>query len=519
MNRAIKKNRSSSVPNHHWPGPCTRLLVLALLVSCSVALVSQARPNNAQKQKPILSNYAGAVKAGRDAVRELMSAAKIPGFSVAVGIHGQVVWSEAFGLADLEQSVATTTQTRFRLGSVSKVLTVAAVAKLYQEGKLDLDAPIQKYVPAFPDKGQPITTRQLAGHLSGIRHYQAKDYSQGRNIDLEHYDTILDSLKIFQDDPLVAPPGTRYSYTTFGYTLLSQIIERAAGQPFLTYLEEQIFRPLGMRNTAFDRVDKIIANRSRCYDYDRQAQVVNSAFVDPSYKWAGGGIVATAEDLVLFGTAFSKPGFLNAEVWQLMFTPQKTSDGKETIVGLGWRIAKDTQGRQLYHHAGNINGGRSVLMIYPESGLVIALLSNLGNTPPGIEQTAQILAEPFIEAIEQRPIEKAGAEMAGVYTYSLETPIKAAAGTLELTRTGADYLGSLTTPKPCADFSRNAGLPVLEKLNIVRVIRRGAEATLIVASPIGLLPLQVKFAGTALTGELKLPFGPRQIEMTISGKK
>jgi len=230
--------------------------------------------------------YGAAIKQGRLAARELMEASRIPGLSVAVGIQGQIVWSEGFGYADLEAKTPVTRQTRFRLGSVSKPLTVAAVARLYQEGKLDLDAPIQRYVPAFPDKGAPLTTRQLTGHLGGIRHYQAKDYSNGRNIDFEHYKSILDSLKIFQDDPLIAPPGTRYHYSTFGFTLVSQVVESAAGQTFPEYMDKQIFEPLGMAHTVADRPELIIPNRTRFYE-NSGGNLVNAPYVDSSYTAHG----------------------------------------------------------------------------------------------------------------------------------------------------------------------------------------------------------------------------------------
>jgi serine beta-lactamase-like protein LACTB len=136
-------------------------------------------------------------------------AGKVPGMSVAVAVNGAIVWSEAFGYADLEAKKPATTTTRFRIGSVSKPLTSAGLALLVQQGKIDLDAPIQKYIPDFPQKDGVITTRLLAGHLSGIRNYQGSEAASR-----QEYPSLRAGLKIFENDPLIAPPGTKFSYAS-----------------------------------------------------------------------------------------------------------------------------------------------------------------------------------------------------------------------------------------------------------------------------------------------------------------
>ncbi|MFN0120933.1 MAG: serine hydrolase domain-containing protein [Blastocatellia bacterium] len=384
-----------------WRSTVFAVLILVVMWPSAIPIAEPLAVNAARQKAAAPPDYRPAITASQTAARALRESMQIPGLSVAVGVNGQVVWAEGFGQAHLEQRTPVTPQTRFRLGSVSKMLTVAAVARLYEAGKLDLDAPLQRYVPSFPDKGQQITARQLAGHLGGIRHYQARDYSGGRNIDLEHYDTILSALKIFQDDPLVAPPGTRYFYSTFGYTLLSQVVESAAQQNFLTYVDEQVLRPLRLTNTAADKPELIIPQRTGFYERSRDGQIVNAAYVDSSYKWAGGGFLSTAEDLVIFGSAHLRPGFFKADTLALLFTSQRMADGKETGVGLGWRSGTDAMKRRMLHHAGSINGGRAVLVLYPATGVVVALLSNLGQTPAAVEKEAQALAEPFLTLQEK----------------------------------------------------------------------------------------------------------------------
>jgi serine beta-lactamase-like protein LACTB len=162
----------------------------------------------------------------------------IPGFALAVAVDGQVVWSEAFGYADLEAKRRTMPATQFRIGSVSKSLTADAVAQLYESGKLDLDAPIQRYVPTFPEKSAAITTRLLAGHLAGIRHYRGNEFTLN-----QRFPTVTAGLAIFQDDSLVAPPGSRFSYSTYGFNLISAAVEGASGEAFLSYMNSCSRRP------------------------------------------------------------------------------------------------------------------------------------------------------------------------------------------------------------------------------------------------------------------------------------
>ena len=391
------------------------------------------------------------------------------------------------------------------------MLTAAAVARLFQEGRLDLDAPVQQYVATFPDKGLLITTRQLTGHLAGIRHYQPKDFVN--QIDYQHYNTVQDSLKLFQDDPLLAPPGTGYAYSTFGYTLISRIVEQAAGQDFPRYMQKEIFGPMGLENTTTDRIEIIIPARSRFYDRTSTGDIRNAEFVDSSYKWAGGGFLSTAEDLVLFGSKHLQPGFFKQETLNVLFNSQQTADGKATGVGIGWRIGADTQKRRVIHHAGSIKGGRSVLVLYPDTGLVIALLSNLGETPPAIEQTALSLAEPFIENIEKlHQKQSASPNLTGDYKYVVESTDLSNAGTISIRHSNGSYTGWMTAPKPLSEFARRTGLPVLERLNIVSGRSAQDKAQFVVASPAGLFVLELQNSNGWMSGTITCPLGPKPAE-------
>jgi serine beta-lactamase-like protein LACTB len=319
-----------------------------------------------------------AVTKARALVAELVRKQEIPGLSVAVARNGILLWSEGFGMADVEQAVPVTPLTRFRVGSVSKVLTAAAVGQLVEEGKLDLDAPIQRYVPGFPVKPWPITTRQLAAHTAGIRHYTDADYA-GWMKETPHFSTILDGVAVFKDDPLLFQPGTRYSYSSYGWSLISAVIEGASGQEFLTYMRNHVFEPLGLHSIAPDHVDAVIPNRSRFYAREAAGRrLENAPPVDLSYLWAAGGFLSTAEDLVRFASAHLSPGFFTPATLELLFKGQSTiPPSNQTAVGIGWRIDKDAAGRRIVHHGGTSVGGRAMLLMDPDSGIVVAMLSNI----------------------------------------------------------------------------------------------------------------------------------------------
>lgn len=340
--------------------------MLALIALVQATCVSQAAP------LPSVDERWAAVAAKARAIACEKLAPSIPGFALAVAVDGKLVWSEAFGYADLEAKRPATTLTQFRIGSVSKPLTAAAVAQLYEAGRLDLDAPVQRYVRGFPEKGAPITTRLLAGHLAGVRHYQGDEFNLNRR-----FPTVTAGLSIFQNDPLVAPPGTRFVYSSYGFNLISAVVEGASGEQFLTYMSRRVFMPLGMTHTAADKNDSLIPDRTRFYERTESGRFVLAPTVDNSYKWAGGGFLSTAEDLVKFGSAHLSPGFLKAATLELLFTPQRTTSGEVTRYGIGWIIATDTLGHRDVSHGGGSHGGTTAFGVDRDSRVVIALVTNL----------------------------------------------------------------------------------------------------------------------------------------------
>jgi serine beta-lactamase-like protein LACTB len=333
---------------------------------------------------------AGRIEEARRMAEALRQEVKSPGLSAAVAVDGKVVWAEGFGEADVEGRVAVTPESRFRLGSISKLFTVTAVARLVEAGRLDLDAPVQRYAPSFPEKDQPITPRQLAGHLAGVRHYAPPDFLRPS----KRYARVVDGLEIFKDDPLLFPPGSKYFYTSYGYNLLGAVVEGASGKDFWTTIDEQVLQPLHLAASGVDDPDRILPGRVRFYARDTDGTLKNEKPIDSSSKWPSAGFLSTPSDLVRFASAQVVDGYLKPETRALLFTSMKTSAGEETGVGLGWRIGTDAAGRRFYHHGGAIDGGRAFLLIYPEEKIAVALLANLSGARFA-EGEAQKLAELF----------------------------------------------------------------------------------------------------------------------------
>jgi serine beta-lactamase-like protein LACTB, mitochondrial len=358
---------------------------MALAVLMLVALQQTACVSQPAKLPAVAQRWSAARARARAIACEKL-APNIPGFALAVAVDGQIVWSEAFGYADLETKRPTTPATQFRIGSVSKSLTADAVAQLYERGRLDLDAPIQRYVPTFPDKGAVITTRLLGGHLAGIRHYRGSEFTLN-----QRFPTVTAGLAIFQNDSLVAPPGTRFSYSTYGFNLISAAVEGASGEQFLSYMNSHVFKPLKMTSTAPDKNDSLIPNRTRFYDRTATGEFVLAPTVDNSYKWAGGGFVSTAEDLVRFGSAHLAPGHLKAATLELLFTPQHTTSGDATPYGIGWFIATDTLGHRYVYHGGGSVGGTTAFGVDRDSRVVIALVTNLTDARLGAAQEIRLV--------------------------------------------------------------------------------------------------------------------------------
>ncbi|MEA1897758.1 MAG: serine hydrolase domain-containing protein [Bacteroidota bacterium] len=349
---------------------------------------------NQHEQISEKSGFEKAIVESRRLVDSIQQNGKIPGIDVAVYISGEIVWSEGFGFTDLEHNTPVIPgKTRFRIGSVSKPLTVAALGKLMDLEKVDLNLPVQTYVPYFPIKKYPITVKQISGHIAGIRHYRGKEMLMKNP-----YNSVESSIAIFSDDSLLFEPGSKYSYSSYAFNLLSAVIEGASGEKFLPYIQGEVFLPLDMISTSPDKNDSIILNRTSFYQLDSLNNIINAPYVDNSYKWAGGGFISTTTDLIKFGEAHLKPGFLSAETLNELTTSQVLNNGDSTGYGIGWVCLQENQ-LQGYGHSGGSVGGITQFKIYPDEKLIIVLLSNSSNTNYG--NVVDRIVKMFLEAKEK----------------------------------------------------------------------------------------------------------------------
>ena len=325
--------------------------------------------------------WAEAVERGREIVRTSVIEQNLPGVSVAVGAEGEAVWAEGFGWADVENKVPVGPQTRFKLGTASTVLTSAAVGLLLEKRSLQLDDVIQMHVPAYPDKKWPVTLRQLMAHLAGI----PSDGGDEGPFRSEHCDRTVEGLRLFADEPLRFQPGTEYRYSNYGWILVSAAVEAAAGTPFYTFMQTQVFAPLGMDDTMADSPAETVADRAMAYfpkaGDPRYGTDGGPRRTDYSCYAGGAAFLSTPSDLVRFGIGINGGKLLQPATVDVLQTSQRTSSGTETGYGLGWDRETVTLGGEsttVVGHDGDWMGGQiASLLTFRKRGIVVAVTSNV----------------------------------------------------------------------------------------------------------------------------------------------
>ncbi len=338
MNRTARSARASLFQTQIY-------CLLALFLSCASAATAQQKSLSAEKRVAI-----------EKTVSTFMSANTVPGIGVAVVLEGEPAWSAGFGMSDLEDSAPATS--------------------------LDLDAPVQKYCPAFPQKEWPITARELLGHLGGIRHYHSDGKGDIPEDSARHFASMEESLQIFANDSLVAEPGTKFHYSTYGYTLLGCVLEGAASEKYVEFVRDNVFRPAGMAQTQADDFFSVIPHRTRWYHKDKSAIVRNAGVLDSSYKIPGGGLISSADDMAQFEAAILADKLIKRPTRDLMWTSLKTADAKPTGYALGWGVA-DKFGVHILAHTGGQQGTSTAFAVVPDRRAGVVVLANMDNVDSG----------------------------------------------------------------------------------------------------------------------------------------
>jgi CubicO group peptidase (beta-lactamase class C family) len=298
---------------------------------------------------------------------------RIMGMSISVSQHGELIWSKGFGFAQKGPRTKVKPDTTiFRIASISKSITALALAKLAEDKIIDLDSSIYKYVPDYPKQTYDFTVRQLGGNLAGIRHYKDNiEYAFNKKM------TISEGLGLFKNDSLLFKPGTQFNYSTFGFVLLSEVIQQASKIPFGTYVRDTIFKPLNMEHSMMDIADINIPNKTKFYRSSFFNNPVLASPVNNEFKVGGGGFLSTSEDLIKFGNEIISPKIVSKETLSKIITSQHLITGENTGYGIGFSVETSEKGtRKIYHTGGGV-GASTILIVYPEEELVISVLTNL----------------------------------------------------------------------------------------------------------------------------------------------
>lgn len=294
-----------------------------------------------------------------------------PGAVVIVVKDGQPLLRKAYGLASVQEGTPLTPDMSLRLGSISKQFTAVAILLLADQGKLAVTDDITKFLPDYPTHGKKITIEQLLAHTSGIHDYTRKpEFVPNSTKDL----SVAQMIDFFKNDPLDFEPGTQWSYSSSGYFLLGAIIEKASGQPYATFVEQQIFVPLGMNDTAYEGHERQPAKRAAGHIRSGEAYVPNLP-LSMTQPYAAGALVSTVDDLARWDAAISDGKLLKASTWLQAFTQAKLTDGKATRSGFGWKVGT-WQNTPVIHHSGGINGFATYAMRLPKEKVYVAVLEN-----------------------------------------------------------------------------------------------------------------------------------------------
>ncbi|MEO5578838.1 MAG: serine hydrolase domain-containing protein [Sphingomicrobium sp.] len=448
-----------------------------------------------------------AAQVSRRILVALVGANGVPGMGAAIWSGDRLVWTGSAGQRDVQRKLPVDEQTLFRLASVSKVLAVTAAAKLREQGRLDVDAPISTKVHYLGNDWPAISIRQLAAHVSGIPHYQPIDANRGGH----RFQSVRESVGVFSGRPLLFAPGARYSYSSYGFTLLSAVVEAGSGKPYLNYLADEIVPGIGIGPDATATGNP---NASKAYAV-ANATVTEVVPHDYSYSWGGAGMGATPAALATFGGRLMTGKIVSRATFDWMLQPTRLADGsnvrdEEYEVGFGWRTQRDVDGERTAHHAGVTSGARSALVLYPDRGLAVSLLSN-ALWVSSIEQSAMTIAAPF------RPRDaNAPPRACPVNTKRFEGRFgdKPIAGTARFTIDGGICIGEISASNALGAWLNGFPQKDAVTVRLIGMDRAGGFSRAALVTPIGAYDLRA--SGTsdeyraALAGSrtLRLRFTP-----------
>lgn len=339
----------------------TLILALGLLYHSGIGL-------NAQNE-PIISKF--------DQVLSKDFKPDDPGASAIVVRKGEVLYHKAFGMANLEQMLPMQTNNVFRIGSITKQFTAVAILQLMEQGKLNLQDEITKFIPDYPTHGYTITIEHLLTHTSGIRSYTSiPDYDERMTLDA----SPLEMIDHFKNQPMEFAPGTQWNYSNSGYFLLGYIIEKVSGKTYAEYITENFFRTIGMTNSYCGNDIGIIPNRVGAYSMI-EFGYANAPPINMMQPYAAGNIMSTVEDLYKWNQALHSYKVVKKENLDKAFVNKKLADGSLAGYGYGWFLGT-VQGSPTYEHGGGINGSLTMGIYLPQQDVFVAVFHNCDDFSP-----------------------------------------------------------------------------------------------------------------------------------------
>jgi D-alanyl-D-alanine carboxypeptidase len=366
--------------------------------------------------------------------------------SVAVVKGRDTILMKGYGLADIENEVPATPRTVYRIGSITKQFTSAAIMRLVEQGKLSLEDTLGKLLPSAAPAWQGITLRRLLNHTSGIRSYTGigPRWQRRWREDMSP-DTIVG---LVRDDTLDFKPGSQWRYNNTGYVLLGMIIERASGKPYASFLEDEFYRPLGLSQTYYCSQRPIIKHRAQGYDRAPGRQLVNTEYLSMTQPFSAGALCSTVGDLVAWQRALAGGRVVRPASYGAMTTPESLTDGKPLTYGYGLGVSGLAKHRKV-SHGGGINGFITDLSYYPDDTLHVVVLANTSPSNPGRlgEQIARlVLGMPLVTP--PAGVTLAGGERARyVGNYTLTSPSGQKAP-LRIFEQGGALLGQVANQPP-----------------------------------------------------------------------
>ena len=326
---------------------------------------------------------------------QLIADKTVMGVTAGYSIDGQPVIQAVAGWANKKENVKMNLDTKMRMGSIAKPMTALAAMQLVEEGLLDLDAPIQTYLPDYPEHPiTQITTRHLLSHTSGIGAY--KNGKESNTI--ENYATLYDALSLFKDRPLLFEPGTQFSYTTYGYTVIGAIIEKVSGSTFESYMQANIFDKANMNHTGVEKYTEVLNNESQLYTRKRGKGKAKLAIENNlSNRIPAGGFYTTMGDMIKFGNAVTSNLFVKEKTLALM-TRHHSLEKENNSYGYGWFLynSKPNVG-YIIGHTGGQTGNTSFLFIVPELKVVTIILANTSRAQSVVDPIALSLLKEAME--------------------------------------------------------------------------------------------------------------------------